>query len=137
MPDVATVCEFRHRLAEHHLNGEILQAVNLNLQGHGVKIMHQTKKIKQLYFGMKAHVGVDRKTKLIHSVEARAVVGLKAIARVTCKAQPFGRSGIRFLGDSRRSCWDRAYRPLGDYPRFKMKADVAQTGEWYRLRCWI
>ena len=29
--------------------------------------MHQTKKGKQWYFGMKAHVGVDSKTKLIHS----------------------------------------------------------------------
>ena len=30
--------------------------------------MHQTKKGKQWYFGMKAHVGVDSKTKLVHSV---------------------------------------------------------------------
>ncbi len=29
---------------------------------------HQTKKGKQWYFGMKAHIGVDSKTKLIHSV---------------------------------------------------------------------
>jgi IS5 family transposase len=32
--------------------------------------MHQTKKGKDWHFGMKAHVGVDRKTKLIHSVAA-------------------------------------------------------------------
>lgn len=32
--------------------------------------MHQTKKGKQWYFGMKAHVGVDGKTKMIHSVAA-------------------------------------------------------------------
>ena len=30
------------------------------------------KKSKQWYFGMKAHAGVDAKTKLIHSVEATA-----------------------------------------------------------------
>lgn len=30
--------------------------------------MHQTKKGKQWYFGMKAHIGVDSKTKVIHSV---------------------------------------------------------------------
>ena len=29
--------------------------------------MHQTAKGKQWYFGMKAHVGVDSKTKLIHT----------------------------------------------------------------------
>ena len=34
--------------------------------------MHQTKKGKQWYFGMKAHVGVDSRTKLIHAVVATA-----------------------------------------------------------------
>ena len=34
--------------------------------------MHQTRKGKQWYFGMKAHVGVDSKTKMIHSVVATA-----------------------------------------------------------------
>ena len=34
--------------------------------------MRQTKKGNQLYFGMKAHVGVDSRTKLIHAVVATA-----------------------------------------------------------------
>jgi IS5 family transposase len=34
--------------------------------------MHQTKKGTQWYFGMKAHIGVDSQTKLIHSVAATA-----------------------------------------------------------------
>lgn len=34
--------------------------------------MHQTKKGNQWYFGMKVHVGVDSKTKLIHSVAVTA-----------------------------------------------------------------
>src|SRR5215469_5465481 len=34
--------------------------------------MHQTKKGKNWYFGMKAHVGVDSKTKIIHSAVATA-----------------------------------------------------------------
>jgi IS5 family transposase len=34
--------------------------------------MCQTKKGKQWYFGMKAHIGVDSRSKLIHSVSARA-----------------------------------------------------------------
>ena len=34
--------------------------------------MHSTRKGNQWYFGMKAHVGVDSDTKLIHSVEATA-----------------------------------------------------------------
>jgi IS5 family transposase len=32
--------------------------------------MHQTKKGNQWYFGMKAHLGVDSRTKLIHAVVA-------------------------------------------------------------------
>ncbi len=34
--------------------------------------MHQTAKGQQWYFGMKAHLGVDSKTKLIHTVLASA-----------------------------------------------------------------
>jgi transposase, IS5 family len=34
--------------------------------------MHQTRKGNQWYFGMKAHVGVDSKTKLIHTAVATA-----------------------------------------------------------------
>ena len=95
VPDETTVCKFRHLLEEHGLGGEILQTVNLYLQSRGVQIttgtivdatiihapsstknreqkrdpaMHQTRKGKQWYFGMKAHVGVDSKTKMIHSV---------------------------------------------------------------------
>jgi IS5 family transposase len=94
VPDETTVCKFRHLLEEHHLGGEMLEAVNLHLQRKGVRItsgtivdatiiaapsstknreqqrdpkMHQTKKGKDWYFGMKAHVGVDSKTKIVHS----------------------------------------------------------------------
>jgi IS5 family transposase len=34
--------------------------------------MHQTKKGNQWYFGMKAHIGVDSKSGMIHTVEATA-----------------------------------------------------------------
>jgi transposase, IS5 family len=98
-PDETTVCKFRHLLEEHQLGGEMLEAVNLHLQSQGVRIssgtivdatiihapsstknreqqrdpeMHQTKKGNQWYFGMKAHVGVDSKTKMIHTVVATA-----------------------------------------------------------------
>jgi IS5 family transposase len=94
VPDETTVCKFRHLLEEHNLGGEILETVNLHLQAKGVRIttgtivdatiihapsstknrdqqrdpeMHQTKKGKDWYFGMKAHVGVDSKHKIIHS----------------------------------------------------------------------
>src|SRR6201984_1285219 len=97
VPDETTVCKFRHLLEEHQLGEQVLGKVNLHLQAKGVRIttgtivdatilhaptstknreqqrdpeMHQTKKGKQWYFGMKAHVGVDSKTKIIHTAVA-------------------------------------------------------------------
>jgi len=94
VPDETTVCKFRHLLEEHHLGEEILGTVNLHLQAKGVRItsgtivdatlihapsstknreqsrdpeMHQAKKGRNWYFGMKAHVGVDSKSKIIHT----------------------------------------------------------------------
>jgi transposase, IS5 family len=99
VPDETTACKFRHLLEEHQLGEQILGTVNLHLQAQGVRIttgtivdatilhapsstknrgqqrdpeMHQTKKGNQWYFGMKAHVAVDSKTKIIHSAVATA-----------------------------------------------------------------
>lgn len=96
-PDETTVCKFRHLLERHELGTRIFQEVGRYLQRQGLRVssgtivdatiisapsstknaegkrdpeMHQTMKGKDWYFGMKAHVGVDQKTKLIHSVAA-------------------------------------------------------------------
>ena len=96
-PDETTVCKFRHLLEEHGLGRKLFEEVGRHLQAQGLKVssgtivdatiinapsstknasgerdpeMHQTKKGNQWYFGMKAHVGVDSKTKMIHSVAA-------------------------------------------------------------------
>ena len=98
-PDETTVCKFRHLLERHQLGKTLLTAVNDHLQRSGIKItkgtivdatiigapsstknreekrdpeMHQTAKGQQWYFGMKMHVGVDSKTKLIHTVKVSA-----------------------------------------------------------------
>jgi len=98
-PDETTICKFRHRLERHKLGKTLLRAVNEHLHRSGIKIsngtivdatiisapsstknkdgkrdpeMHQTAKGQQWYFGMKAHVGVDSKTKLIHTILASA-----------------------------------------------------------------
>ena len=98
-PDETTVCKFRHLLERHGLGQQMLTVVNGYLDRHGLKIgtgtivdatilaapsstknkdqkrdpeMHQVKKGKQWHFGMKAHVGVDAGTKLIHSAVATA-----------------------------------------------------------------
>ena len=99
VPDETTVCKFRHLLEQYQLGEKILGTINLHLQARGVRIttgtivdatilhaptstknreqqrdpeMHQTKKGNQWYFGMKAHVGVDSKTKIIHTAVATA-----------------------------------------------------------------
>jgi len=99
VPDETTVCKFRHLLEQHQVGGEMLETVNLYLQQRGVRIttgtivdatiieapsstknreqqrdpaMHQTKKGNTWHFGMKAHVGVDSQSKMIHSVVATA-----------------------------------------------------------------
>ena len=126
VPDETTVCKFRHLLEEHGLGGEILQTVNLYLQSRGVRIttgtivdatiihapsstknreqqrdpeMHQTKKGNQWYFGMKAHVGVDSKTKLIHT----AVVTAANVADATVLPE-------LLHGEETRVWGDQAYR---------------------------
>src|SRR5208282_2070289 len=98
-PDETTVCKFRHLLERNKLGKTLLKAVNDHLRRSGVKIangtivdatiisapsstknkdgkrdpkMHQTAKGNQWYFGMKAHVGVDSKTKVIHTILASA-----------------------------------------------------------------
>jgi len=94
-PDETTILNFRHLLEQHDLCGQILETVNLYLAERGIRIttgtivdatilhaptstknekrardpeMHQTKKGNQWYFGMKAHIGVDSKEGIVHSV---------------------------------------------------------------------
>jgi IS5 family transposase len=94
-PDETTICKFRHLLEEHDLGGAMLDAVNRHLESRGIRIatgtmvdatiihapcstknaqgerdpeMHQTRKGNQWYFGMKAHIGVDSKSGIVHSV---------------------------------------------------------------------
>lgn len=96
-PDETTILNFRRLLEKHDLSGEILGAINRHLEESGLKIqrgtivdatiihapsstknadgerdpeMHQTKKGNEWYFGMKGHIGVDSRTKIIHSVKA-------------------------------------------------------------------
>jgi len=98
-PDETTVCKFRHLLEAHNLGDQLFALIAEYLQENGLKIstgtivdatiidapgstknkdgkrdpeMHQTRKGNQWYFGMKAHIGVDSKSKLIHSVAATA-----------------------------------------------------------------
>ena len=99
-PDETTVCKFRHLLERNTLGKRLLTAVNDHLRRSGIKVtkgtivdatiigapsstknkdekhdpeMHQTAKGQQWYFGTKMPVGVDSRTKLIHTVKVSAV----------------------------------------------------------------
>ena len=98
-PDETTVCKFRHLLEQHDIGRRLFEQVHVHLERQGIKVskgtivdatiinapsstknatgerdpdMHQTKKGNQWYFGMKAHIGVDSKQKVIHAVVATA-----------------------------------------------------------------
>jgi IS5 family transposase len=95
--DETTVCGYRHLLEQHDLGRQLFDEVQRHLVAKGLKVatgtmvdatiinapsstknakkardpeMHQTKKGNQWYFGMKAHFGVDSRTKLIHAAVA-------------------------------------------------------------------
>ena len=94
-PDETTILRFRRLLETQALCGQILDTVNLYLASKGLRIstgtsvdatiiaapsstknskqerdpeMHPTKKGNQWYFGAKAHIGVDSKEGIVHSL---------------------------------------------------------------------
>ena len=96
IPDETTILAFRHLLEKHDLGKEIFETVKAHLKARGMAMkqgtiidatliaapsstknkqgerdpeMHQTRKGKQWYFGMKVHIGVDSESGLIHSVQ--------------------------------------------------------------------
>ena len=95
LPDESTILRFRHVLEKNKLAERILATVNLLLGAKGLMLrsgtvvdatlisapsstknasgerdpeMHQSKKSQQWFFGMKAHIGVDADSGLVHTV---------------------------------------------------------------------
>ena len=95
LPDESTILRFRHLLEKHKLAAEMFKVVNDLLEQRGLMLregsivdatliaapsstknkdkkrdpeMHQSKKGQQWYFGMKAHIGVDAQSGLVHTV---------------------------------------------------------------------
>jgi IS5 family transposase len=133
VPDETTVLHFRHLLEKHHLTEAIFARVREQLEQRGLLVksgtivdatilaassstknqcgqrdpeMSSTKKGNTWHFGMKAHIGVDAKSGLVHSVrtttarvqdvtvltellhgEEQALVGDSAYGNMTLKAQ--------------------------------------------------
>ena len=99
IPDETTILNFRHLLEANDLAEDILKLVNAHLAKKGLLLkrgsivdasiiaapsstknstggrdpeMHQTKKGNQWHFGMKAHIGVDADSGLVHTVTTTA-----------------------------------------------------------------
>ena len=99
LPDESTILRFRHRLEKHKLAEGILATVNDLLRSQGLLLkegsavdatliaapsstknkegkrdpeMHSSKKGNQWHFGMKAHIGVDADSGLVHTVRGTA-----------------------------------------------------------------
>ncbi len=99
IPDRTTIMNFRHRLEQHQLARQLFESINQWLSDAGIMMtqgtlvdatiieapsstknkrqqrdpeMHQTKKGNQWHFGMKAHIGVDAKSGLTHSLATTA-----------------------------------------------------------------
>ena len=95
LPDESTILRLRHRLEKHKLTEQILATVNEILTERGLLLktgtvvdatliaaptstknkdkardpeMHSSKKGNQWYFGMKAHIGADAESGLVHTV---------------------------------------------------------------------
>ncbi len=99
LPDRVSILRFRHLLEEHRLAEQFLQVVNAHLAKAGLMLkegtmvdatliaapsstknqggerdpeMHQVKKGNQWHFGMKAHIGADADSGLVHTVVGTA-----------------------------------------------------------------
>lgn len=95
IPDETTILNFRHLLEQHALGQALFDEVRTFLGEHGLLLksgtivdaslidapsstknregkrdpeMHQTRKGKQWYFGMKMHIGVDDMSGVVHSL---------------------------------------------------------------------
>ena len=121
-PDETTILNFRHLLERHQLGEGLLAEITQHLAAQGLRLregtivdativdapastknraqardpeMHQVKKGNQWYFGMKAHIGVDAATGLVHSVATTAanVADITQVPRLLHGAETHTRCG--------------------------------------------
>jgi len=146
-PDATTLLKFRRLLESHQLTESIFNAINAHLAKKGMLLregtivdatliaappstknregkrdeeMHQTKKGQQWYFGMKAHIGVDAQSGLVHTLIGTAanvsdVTQAQALLHGD-ETQAFGDAGYQGVEkrDENLECpvtWHIALRP--------------------------
>lgn len=149
-PDETTICRFRHLLERNNLGEALFEYVLDYLEANGIKVgrgtivdatiisappstknkdksrdpdMHQTKKGNQWFFGMKAHIGVDSRTKVIHAVAATAA----NVHDATCLPDLLHGEETKVWGDS-------AYQGQGEVINECAPAAQDMTNRRYRRR---
>ena len=157
-PDETTILNFRHLLERHELCGAMLDAVNHYLESKGIRIgtgtivdatiihapsstknatgkrdpeMHQTRKGNQWYFGMKAHIGVDSKEGIVHSVcSTAASVADKHMLPDLLHGEErkvWGDGGYQGQGEAIRKAAPHAQDMTSRRTRYKQIVDELQT----------
>jgi IS5 family transposase len=142
LPDETTILNFRHLLQTHRLSARLFAEVNALLTEKGLLLregttvdatliaappstknqdgkrdpaMTQTKKGNQWYFGMKAHIGVDDQSGLVHTV-----IG------TTAKTSDMSQFADLLQGDETRISADRGY----DYPQIHGYLEAKLIEDW-------
>ncbi len=140
LPDESTILRFRHLLERHGLAAQMLAAVNDILRDKGLMLragtvvdatlisapsstknasgerdpqMKQTKKGNNWYFGMKAHIGVDADSGLVHTV-----IGTAA------SVSDLNVAGALLHGEEQSAFGDAGYQGVD-------KRDEAQGPKWH------
>jgi len=142
LPDETTILNFRHLLQTHRLSARLFAEVNALLAEKGLLLregttvdatliaappstknhdgkrdpeMTQTKKGNQWYFGMKAHIGVDDASGLVHTA-----VG------TTASTLDMSQFDELLHGDEARISADRGY----DYPQIHAQLEENLIEDW-------
>jgi IS5 family transposase len=160
LPDETTILRFRHLLEKHKLAPQVLATINAGLAQQGLMLktgtvvdatiiaapsstknkdgerdpeMHQTKKGNQWHFGMKAHIGVDAESGLVHTVIGSAAnvndvtqAGALLHGQETVAFGDAGYRGVDKRPEAQGPIWHVAMQPG------KRKA-LDMTAKWARL----
>src|SRR5271168_2147488 len=153
-PDETTICRFRHLLESHDLGRRLFEEVHRHLEANGLKVstgtivdatiihapsstknadqtrdpeMHQTRKGKQWFFGMKAHIGVDSKHAIVHSLcsTAASVADKHMLADLLHgkERKVWGDGAYQGQGKTMREAAPRAQDMTSRRTRYKQRVD--------------
>ena len=162
IPDETTILNFRHLLEANDLAPEILKRINAYLTRKGLLLkrgsmvdatiiaapsstknadgerdpeMHQTKKGNQWYFGMKAHIGADVDSGLVHTVVTTPAneADVEVVDELLHGKEEVAYADAGYAGAQHRVTrkalrWEIAARPGASKPCLR----AATSGHWRR-----